>query len=762
MRLFNSLFGRYCRNRRRPRPSSAAAVVDLLESRVLLTAVNLADEEQLILELINRARAYPAAEATRLGISLNADLPAGTISSTPKQPLAPNQQLQNASVAHSVDMIDRDFFAHTNPSGITPGGRATAAGYAWWTIAENIAYVGYFGTADINANSQRSHDMLFRSAGHRTNILMEEAEEIGVGVRSGAFAPSGGNATLVTENFGRRNLNPIITGVVYSDTNDSDFYDIGEAIRSGVITARRVSDGATFTSSIGTSGGYGLIVPAGSYVVTAEFTRGGVPVTMSSSVTVALDNVKVDFDATAAVVVSLALSSPTVTMTESGANSAIQLTVTRDGNLSGALTVNLNSSDTSELTVPASVVIPDGLSTVNFTVTAVNDGVIDGTQIAAIQASAIGAATVSRNISVADTTVPAFSANDIVTTTLRPTFSWIGVSNAARYEILVVQIATVNSVVVRQTGIVSTSFEMPVDLPLGNFYIRVRGISSGGLFSPWSDSQVIRSRPGTSVEGSGRTETSGTFTIRWAAVPGATSYDVIVDRLTTQTAGFLRNSAVATNSLTVSNFPIGQYQIRVRGQAAPGQATAWSNAAIVNVSIPVSGLRVTAADFGAVTTLTWDAVNGAVRYDVQVDNQTTGVNQIVRNVNVVGTSLTLPALTPGSYRAYVRPMDAASRAHTGTPAFTFVFNRQTRLNFATTSLASQPLFSWLTVAGAVRYELVLANVSLVPQVTLSNLTGNQYQPETPLAAGVWRAWIRAVDSRGTVTANSNIVSFTLV
>ena len=502
MRFLTSFLGCYRGNRRRTKRSATAGLVDMLETRVLLTAVNLADEEQLILELINRARANPEAEATRLGISLNAGLETGAISPAPKQPLAPNQQLQNASVGHSEDMIHRDFFAHTNPSGVTAGARATAAGYNWSTIAENIAYIGYFGSPDIDANSRQAHDLLFRSAGHRRNILMPEVEEIGIGSRSGAFIPSGGNANLITEKFGRRNLNPIITGVVYSDTNGSDFYDIGEAVRSGTITAIRMNDGATFTGTIGLSGGYGLIVPAGSYVVTAAFTRNGTEVTMSSNVTVSVDNVKVDFDATAAVPVNLALSSPTVTMTETGSTATMQFTVTRTGSVSGPLTVNLSTNDASELSVPASVVIPEGQSSVNFTVTALADGIIDGTQTALVQASAVGAVTVNRSISVADTTTPSFAVNDLVTTTLRPTFSWIGISNAASYEILVVQLTTVSTIFHRQAGIASTSFTMPIDLPFGSYYIRLRAITSTGLLTAWGPIQLIRSRPGTSTEGS--------------------------------------------------------------------------------------------------------------------------------------------------------------------------------------------------------------------------------------------------------------------
>ena len=48
------------------------------------------DYEQYLLELINRGRADPAAEAARYGIDLNEGLSPGTISSDPKQPLAVN------------------------------------------------------------------------------------------------------------------------------------------------------------------------------------------------------------------------------------------------------------------------------------------------------------------------------------------------------------------------------------------------------------------------------------------------------------------------------------------------------------------------------------------------------------------------------------------------------------------------------------------------------------------------------------------------
>src|ERR1700741_4867830 len=64
----------------------------------------MAAQEQLLLEMINRARLDPNGEAARLGITLNEGLAAGTISADAKQPLAGNNQLARAAEGHSNAM----------------------------------------------------------------------------------------------------------------------------------------------------------------------------------------------------------------------------------------------------------------------------------------------------------------------------------------------------------------------------------------------------------------------------------------------------------------------------------------------------------------------------------------------------------------------------------------------------------------------------------------------------------------------------------
>src|SRR5512146_3156523 len=111
--------------------SNFSVVMLRLEPRRLLAVVYPTANEQLMVELINRARANPAAEASRLGIDLNEGLTAGTISTSPKQPLAINPYLTDGARKHSQWMLATDTFSHTGANGTDPGDRMTNAGYVF-------------------------------------------------------------------------------------------------------------------------------------------------------------------------------------------------------------------------------------------------------------------------------------------------------------------------------------------------------------------------------------------------------------------------------------------------------------------------------------------------------------------------------------------------------------------------------------------------------------------------------------------------------
>ena len=227
--------------------------------------------EQYLLELMNRARLDPGAEAKRYGIDLNAGLATGQISLAAKQALAPNAMLETAATGHSQWMLAADVFSHTGAGGSSPGGRAKAAGYAWQGIAENIGFSGTTGTINLKAAIDTVNKGLFLSAGHRVNLLNNSYRETGLAAEQGQFRQNGVNynAVVVTEMFGRSGSSVFLTGVAYTDTNADAFYSMGEgssgvSFKIGTTTALTTTAGGyalatTMAESVSVTGKVGLL-----------------------------------------------------------------------------------------------------------------------------------------------------------------------------------------------------------------------------------------------------------------------------------------------------------------------------------------------------------------------------------------------------------------------------------------------------------------------------------------------------------------------
>lgn len=182
--------------------------------------------EQLMLELVNRARLDPLGEVARQGMaSLNDGLTPGTITATPKAVLAPSLVLDDAARIHSQWMLDTDTFSHTGVAGSDAYARMISAGYAFtgsWTWGEIIAWKGTIGPIETTAYIRDLHDGLFESPHHRENIMAVGFREVGIGATTGDF--SGFNALTVTQNFARSGSSLFVTGVAYDDTSKDAFW----------------------------------------------------------------------------------------------------------------------------------------------------------------------------------------------------------------------------------------------------------------------------------------------------------------------------------------------------------------------------------------------------------------------------------------------------------------------------------------------------------------------------------------------------------
>lgn len=195
--------------------------------------MTLSAAEQYLLELINRARLDPQAEANRYDLPLNAGLGAGTISGEALQVLSPNSELNEAAVAHSEWMLNADSFSHTGNGGSSAGERMAASGYEFvgqWTWRENLAWAGTTGQINLNDAIENHYEGLYRSAGHRANTFDASISEVGLGQVAGMFTQNGVSysSSMLTENFASSGNATFLTGVSYRDQGRDNFYSIGE------------------------------------------------------------------------------------------------------------------------------------------------------------------------------------------------------------------------------------------------------------------------------------------------------------------------------------------------------------------------------------------------------------------------------------------------------------------------------------------------------------------------------------------------------
>ncbi len=239
--------------------------------------MTLSAAEQYLLELINRARLDPLAEAKRYGIDLNKDLGPGTLDGTAKQVLAPNALLEQAAVLHTQWMLAADVFSHTGQGGSSMADRINAQGYSWSALGENIAWVGSTGAVTVEGSIDSLHRNLFLSAGHRENLLNGTYREVGLGAEAGGFASGGRtwNAAMLTEDFGRGGSSVFLTGVAYNDTDHDGFYSIGEGRGDAVFAGAATSAAGGYAVAL-TSGAVSGSVGGKAFTATVDLSAGNV------------------------------------------------------------------------------------------------------------------------------------------------------------------------------------------------------------------------------------------------------------------------------------------------------------------------------------------------------------------------------------------------------------------------------------------------------------------------------------------------------
>lgn len=235
----------------------------------------------------------------------------------------------------------------------------------------------------------------------------------------------------------------------------------------------------------------------------------------------------------------------------------------------------------------------------------------------------------------------------------------------------------------------------------------------------------------------------GQPTLSWAAVPGATGYEVWFSRIFPEVAVLEVDRDVTGTSWQVpENLDPAMYRYWIRAKDADGDFTAWSAASQFEVRpqliSPIGGA------FTRTPTFEWEAIPFASAYELYLSSS----NGVERIENIQGTSYTpTEALPEGEVRWWIRAEEAIGNRGWSAVGFAGSEVKPVLLAPIGNKTATLPTFTWSPVPGAGRYALYVQNLD-TSEVVINDatLTSNSYTPGSSLVSGNYRFWVKAIDA----------------
>ncbi|MFO1004169.1 MAG: hypothetical protein U0936_27950 [Planctomycetaceae bacterium] len=167
-----------------------------------------------------------------------------------------------------------------------------------------------------------------------------------------------------------------------------------------------------------------------------------------------------------------------------------------------------------------------------------------------------------------------------------------------------------------------------------------------------------------------------TPTFQWTAEPGANQYQLLVRDNTVGSGSVINVMVPGTTYTPAANMNWVSYTTWVRPFNGTTALAAWSTPVVFNVfnSVTIDGAATGEITTSTTPTLGWSGqLPNEARYELQVDNLTTGITKVIHQ-----TTLTTSTYTPTSpltvghqYRAWVRAFDPGNHASAWSAAKTF-------------------------------------------------------------------------------------------
>ena len=456
-------------------------------------------------------------------------------------------------------------------------------------------------------------------------------------------------------------------------------------------------------------------------------------------------------------------------------------TLTRwNTDISAALTVSVSSSDTSELTVPATVTILANETSVTFLINAIDDVIVDGDQSVVITVSAA-----AYGVDKSQTIIVEDFEPSLLLTTATPVVA----ENSGSFQVTVTRIAesdlffdrvvilsvgaglTVPSTVTIPGGQASVTF--PVGIVDNAILDGTRtsviaasgiGVVAGNLSITITDYETLTITVNKSsfLENAGVKAAIGTVSrsntdLALPLVVSLSSSDV-TELKVPATVTILAGQVSASFDIEAVNDPeLDGAQLVTITAASTGYVNGTVSVTVEDHEPPVL-TSPAATTQSSKPTIRWNAISGALRYDVWISNISTGIGPIVRNSNVTTNQFVPPEnLGIGIYRVWVRAFNNLEVAGYWSAPRDFFINTAPVITApaAQTDIAS-PNFqtiTWTAIPDAVKYEVWADNLTtgqnrVIYRVGATALSTTTYSPTESLGFGTFSIWVRGLNSQG--------------
>ncbi|MEO2018765.1 MAG: proprotein convertase P-domain-containing protein [Fuerstiella sp.] len=303
------------------------------------------------------------------------------------------------------------------------------------------------------------------------------------------------------------------------------------------------------------------------------------------------------------------------------------------------------------------------------------------------------------------------------------------------------------------------------------FWVRAYDdLEQSGFWSQGRDFRVL-TRPEITSPASQSVSASNSFPeISWTTVVDTDHYELWVNNVTTGEIQAIYETNLQTTSFAsaAANLPGGTYEAWTRAIGPDGLAGFWSNSVTFTVLSAPQNVTPTGATFDRTPEIRWGSVVGASHYYVWLTLRNPGevAVPVLIDQYVTGTTrVPNTDLADGNYVVWVQAISEDDTRSAWSTGVEFTIGGRPEILTPTESgtTSSTPTFLWAGITGAEKYEIWINRID-VPQTQVvhdTNVTVASFTVQTPLVAGEYRVWVRAISEMGEKSFWSKPVNFTV-